>query len=108
MDSITEQRVKAFQALIELAATLGLPVPMDVTFTISRAFVGEQLISLRLDDNNRDAVARWTEALELGPVSERRVGDFIAVKAEAWDDGATWLGFRQVEVWSACDKRGRQ
>jgi hypothetical protein len=103
----TNRRI-ALRAIADLTVEHNLPVPMSID--ISSHWPS---LKLRLDDNDREGVRRWGEALGLDPVTEVPVGTgstaFISVHADnltvSGYEHPVRLRFENVEVWSACDRQ---
>lgn len=100
-ETATERRA-IVRAVAEISAQLVLPMPMSIQFGRG--------IQLRLDDDDRDGVTGWAEALSNGSVTEGVVPDaagepsFVSVRSEAYEsDRPTWLGLQRIYIWSACE-----
>jgi hypothetical protein len=99
---VTSRRRDVVRAVADLSEQHSLPMPLHILLS------GES-VQLRCDDNDRDAVERWTEALGTGAIETSEPMDdagslFCSVSSEAWSfDGPTWMDARSVRVWSACD-----
>jgi hypothetical protein len=88
--------------IVQLSVEHQMPMPRAITHHATGG------VTIQLEDNDRDAVAQWTDALDNGPISETLVAGsghrFFSVKSEKWAmDGPTWLNLYRVDVCSHCD-----
>lgn len=100
------RRLATLREIAEQAEYYGLPTPMAVNLW------DHGHLHIRLDNNQRAGVYAWAAHLHL-PVQPDHHYDasggrhpFTSVKAEKSDTGGAWLGWDNVQVWSACDRDG--
>jgi hypothetical protein len=89
---IHRKRREVLRAIADVAVMHNLPLPTSIEI--------DSGLSLRLDDNDREGVHAWSNALTLELGDERALNcgrRFYDVAAKGtWRDG-------DIEVWSACD-----
>ena len=102
---LVARRREIVRAVADLSEKHDLPMPMHVQL------LGDT-IQLRMNDNDRDGVVRWTAATDNGavettePMGGGKNGGrrFVSVMSERWNhNGPIWLDAQNFYIWSACD-----
>jgi hypothetical protein len=97
------KRREVLVAIAALSEQRDLPVPMNVWFG------APGWLNVRLDNNDREGVLRWSDAVQNGEVTEDLLSGsghrpFYQVRSDRYSsDGPVWLGLDHLEIWSACD-----
>jgi hypothetical protein len=103
---LAARRREIVRAVADLSEQHDLPMPGDIYVS------GRDCVTLRMDEDDREGVVRWTAATSNGavettePMGGGKNGGhrFVSVMSDRWSHSApTWLGVSRLNIWSACD-----